>query len=215
MAKTLTIGPLAQTNRPFELTGGSACLDFVNTVDDRPTLRRQELLQNIPDLLRWGRQSGILEQKESLRLSNAAQRHPQEAAAALSRAKSFREALFRIFTAIAEGQRPPKADVAVLNHTLRKIAQNVRLAAGRNGFTWEWAGAEDSFDRILWPIARSAADLLMSDERAQVRICAAGECDWLFVDRSRNRKRRWCDMKTCGNRHKARRFYARRRATSA
>jgi predicted RNA-binding Zn ribbon-like protein len=215
MAKAPAPGPLAQTGRAFELTGGSVCLDFVNTVDSRPTPRRQDLLLNFSELLRWSRQSGIWMPQQALRLSNHAQRHPREASAALNRAKAFREVLFRIFFAIAHQQAPPQPDLAALNDTLRKITQQVRLAAGRNGFTWEWAGAEDSFDRILWPIARSAADLLTSDERSRIRACAAEECDWLFVDRSRNRKRRWCDMKTCGNRDKVRRFYARRRAISA
>jgi predicted RNA-binding Zn ribbon-like protein len=215
MAKTTKPARGAQTNRPFELTGGSVCLDFVNTVDNRPTLRRQDLLQNFADLLRWSRQSGILMPQQALRLSQRAQQHPREASVALIQTKAFREALFRIFSAIADQQAPPRPDLAVLNGTIRKIARRVQLAAGRNGLTWEWTGAEDSFDRILWLIARSAADLLTSDERSQIRACAAEECDWLFVDHSRNRKRRWCDMKTCGNRDKVRRFYARRRATAA
>jgi predicted RNA-binding Zn ribbon-like protein len=60
-------------------------------------------------------------------------------------------------------------------------------------------------------VARAAADLLVSPERALVRECASGTCSWLFVDRSRTHQRRWCSMKTCGNRAKARRFYTRRR----
>lgn len=215
MANTTSPGRVAETDRPFELTGGSVCLDFVNTVDNRPTPRRQDLLQNFPDLLRWGRQSGILTAQQALRLSNRAQQHPREGSAALTRAKAFREVLFRIFAAIADRRAPPESDLAALNATLHTLGKQVQLAAGRNGFSWQWAGAEDSFDQILWWVARSAADLLTSDERGQIRECAAEECDWLFVDRSRNRKRRWCDMKTCGNRDKVRRFYARRRSASA
>jgi predicted RNA-binding Zn ribbon-like protein len=62
---------------------------------------------------------------------------------------------------------------------------------------------------MLWPVARSAADLLTSQEQSRVRECAASDCGWLFLDLSRNRSRRWCDMETCGNRTKARRHYAR------
>jgi predicted RNA-binding Zn ribbon-like protein len=64
----------------------------------------------------------------------------------------------------------------------------------------------------LWILARSAADLLTSEQHAYVRQCASEECTWLFIDRSKNHSRRWCDMGDCGNREKARRLRARKRA---
>jgi hypothetical protein len=51
--------------------------------------------------------------------------------------------------------------------------------------------------------------LLTSDDLSSVRECAANWCDWLFLDNSRNQSRRWCDMKICGNRTKASRYYRR------
>ena len=68
------------------------------------------------------------------------------------------------------------------------------------------------FDRMLWPVTRSAAELLVSGELSRVRTCANDTCGWLFMDTSKNRSRRWCDMNDCGNRAKARRHYARKRA---
>ena len=66
----------------------------------------------------------------------------------------------------------------------------------------------------LWPVAHAAANLLVSDQVSRVRMCASDSCDWLFLDLSRNQMRRWCDMKTCGNRVKARRYYERSREGS-
>ena len=69
---------------------------------------------------------------------------------------------------------------------------------------------------MLWPISRAAADLLVSDtERRKVRQCGAGDCEWLFLDTSKNRSRQWCSMQCCGNREKARRHYQRVRARKA
>jgi predicted RNA-binding Zn ribbon-like protein len=65
---------------------------------------------------------------------------------------------------------------------------------------------------MLWPVVRSAADLLTSERVVRVRECAAEDCAWLFVDTSRGPRRKWCDMSTCGNRAKARRYYARHRS---
>ncbi|MBI4413448.1 MAG: CGNR zinc finger domain-containing protein, partial [candidate division NC10 bacterium] len=79
-------------------------------------------------------------------------------------------------------------------------------------FAWRWTGDGQRLDRMLWAVTRSAADLLTSGELAAVRECEAETCAWLFMDRSRNRSRRWCDMKACGNRAKARRHYERKKA---
>lgn len=61
-------------------------------------------------------------------------------------------------------------------------------------------------------LAVSALSLLRDDTVGRLRICP--NCAWLFVDRSRNSSRLWCDMKVCGNRQKASRHYRRRVAAS-
>ncbi len=58
--------------------------------------------------------------------------------------------------------------------------------------------------------AYSAMRLLSDPASERTKIC--GQCGWLFLDRSRNRTRFWCDMAVCGNRAKASRHYQRRRA---
>lgn len=83
--------------------------------------------------------------------------------------------------------------------------------ASVSSFVWGWDDAAPALDRPLWPVARSLAELLTSDELPRVRECAADNCAWLFIDTSKNRSRRWCDMAVCGNRAKARRHYARAR----
>jgi predicted RNA-binding Zn ribbon-like protein len=89
------------------------------------------------------------------------------------------------------------------------------IAPSGGGFAWEWYEVDGALDLPVWIVARSAADLLMSADLTRVRKCASEKCDWLFLDASRNRSRRWCDMAVCGNRAKARRNYARRRDTAA
>jgi predicted RNA-binding Zn ribbon-like protein len=69
---------------------------------------------------------------------------------------------------------------------------------------------------MLWPILRSAAEVLTSEKRTRLGQCADDRgCGWLFLDTSKNRSRRWCDMEDCGNRAKARRHYLRERGRSA
>jgi predicted RNA-binding Zn ribbon-like protein len=86
----------------------------------------------------------------------------------------------------------------------------MRLVPAKEGFEWKFGDLLD-FDSVLWPIARSAAELLVSDQLAYVRACSSKACEWFFLDTSKNHHRRWCDMTRCGNRAKVRRFYARQK----
>ncbi|WP_368425552.1 CGNR zinc finger domain-containing protein [Tistlia sp.] len=61
-------------------------------------------------------------------------------------------------------------------------------------------------------LAHSASECLLTLEAGRIKACPGERCGWIFLDESPNNRRRWCSMATCGNRDKARRHYARRKA---
>jgi predicted RNA-binding Zn ribbon-like protein len=187
----------------------SLCLDFVNTLGDRPR-RLHETLHGYDDLLRWSARAGLLDARALRRRRREAARRPRGARAAFAHAIQLRETLYRVFAARARRARPAPADLAVLNEALRRALPHQRLAPRGDGLEWRWEGS-GGMEFPLWPVARSAAELLTSGEVSLVQECASDACSWLFLDRSPGGRRRWCDMKVCGNRAKARRFYERRR----
>ena len=202
----------------FELLGGPVCLDFVNTLDDRPT-QPKELLNSYIDLACFGEDSGILRPAQANRFIERSPLLPEAAAATLRSAIEMREAMFAVFSAMMKKQPAPKDALAQLNGFIQDAAQHMRLTQSNRRFRWEFddtSSPERPFDPVLWPIARSAAELLASDQLPFVRACSSKTCQWLFLDVSKNHRRRWCDMTKCGNRAKARRFYTRtaRRARS-
>jgi predicted RNA-binding Zn ribbon-like protein len=194
----------------YELSGGSLCLDFANTVDSRPAAEPRELLGDYGDLVRWGVQAEVLTTRRAQRLLAEAGRQKGRAAAVLRLAREVREAIFQVFSARAREAALPPAAIRTLNEELPSALARLRLVEDGAGCRWEWED-EDALDRMLWPVIRSAAELLTSDELVRVRECAAENCAWLFLDRSKNRSRRWCDMAVCGNRAKVRRFRKRSR----
>ncbi len=199
---------------PFELISDDPALDFVNTVDNRDDPeRRKELLNTYFDLLSWALEAELLSQAEAERLRTRASKSPGQARAALRRAKTLREALYRIFGAIAEERQPSAADVALLDSFDKQAMAHRRIGREpHGGYGWQWRTDGDDLDLVLWQVAKAGAELLTSDLVFSVRACAAERCRWLFVDTSRNQKRRWCDMRICGNREKARKFHQRRTA---
>jgi predicted RNA-binding Zn ribbon-like protein len=193
----------------FELTGGALCLDFANTVDERPTDAPKDHLATYADLLSWGAQSGALGKEEAATLQRRAARSAAEAGRALARVREVREAIFSIFADRAAGRRPGREALDVLEAALPGALGRLRIVPAGEGFAWGWRRDEGALDAMLWPVIRSAADLLTSGDLPRVRRCASPTCAWLFLDRSRNGTRRWCDMTVCGNREKARRFHRR------
>jgi predicted RNA-binding Zn ribbon-like protein len=194
----------------FEFVGGESCLDFTNTVGGNRRTAPKEHLHTYADLVSWGRQAGLLGSGEARSLLLRAQREPAAAAAALSSAVQLRDALYEVFVARAEGKRPPAQHLEVLNRSLSEALAHRRVVQSGRDFSLGWEESDD-LRRMIWPVALSAAELLVGN-RAPVKLCGLSEteeCSWLFVDESRNGSRRWCSMKDCGNRAKARRHYER------
>lgn len=195
---------MAEPLHVFDRCAGHVALDFANAVGERHTDAPIDYLPSYGHLLAFAGQCELLSQAQLRRLARRAAGDAAGAAAALRRAVELREALYRLFAGAADGLAPAHDDLAVLNRAVG------RLAIDRD-YRWQWAAGPDALDAMLGPIVRAALELLMSERRELVRVCAADDCIWVFLDTSKNRSRRWCDMKQCGNRVKVRRFYRRPR----
>ncbi|HEY3097858.1 MAG TPA: ABATE domain-containing protein [Methylomirabilota bacterium] len=197
----------------FHLSGCLA-LDLANTVSWRASATPIERLPSADDYIRWATQARVVTPRDARQLARQARRKPAETAAAVAQAHRLREAIYRAFSALADGARPSEDDLAVINAVLSEAMRHLRVTSRADGsyvFTWEQGAPRVS--RLIWPVAKSAADVLTSSRLGRLKKCPSASCGWLFVDRTRNGTRRWCDMRVCGNRAKARRYYHRRRST--
>jgi predicted RNA-binding Zn ribbon-like protein len=199
----------------FQVLAAHPALDFVNTLDNRFVDRGPtELLSSYLDLLAFAEQAGVLDPRQGNLLRKKSD--SPAAAKALRRARDLREILASVFYGIREQGRPPAESLRRFERYLvegqrhRELAWaagDSRGAGSRAG--WVWGRFESRLELPIWALALSAADLLASDALTRVHACASQTCRWLFLDTSKNRSRRWCDMAVCGNRMKARRFQAR------
>ncbi|UCD78679.1 MAG: CGNR zinc finger domain-containing protein [Desulfobacterales bacterium] len=196
----------------LKLLGGRLCLDFVNTLDWRGTDTPQEFLNTFDDLVIWCRHVGITNKEETRLLYRLAEQSVSNARKVLNRAISLREAIYRLFSASIAGRDPVEEDLNFFNENLSLSMKDSKITRTDDGYRWDNIGNKTQLDWILNPIIRSAFDILVSDELKKVKACADQACGWLFIDVSRNQSRRWCDMKDCGNRAKASRFYKRKQS---
>lgn len=198
----------------FNLCGGHAVLDLVNTLDDRFGAGAPlERLTDYGALVRFAVESGLLDARRARRLRQVA---PAAAQRALRSARELREALAAALYARVDARSAAPAALRTLARELQRAARHreLRWQPGKRGgmLSWDWGRFQARAELPVWLLAQSAGELMMSETVERVRACDAATCRWLFLDTSRNHTRRWCDMRVCGNRMKARRFQARHEA---
>jgi predicted RNA-binding Zn ribbon-like protein len=195
----------------YELTGGDICLDFVNTVDMRPTDQPAELIPTYGDYCSWARQAGLLTGESEAQLLRRAARRPAEAETVRRQAVAARECLFQILARVSGGGSVPPDLMQQWNRIARQAMARYELAPSKDGFAWRCLSEPSDFDSILWPVVHSAVRLLTGPGVDRIRKCSGLNCNWMFLDTSKRGNRRWCDMTVCGNRAKARRFYSKKK----
>ncbi len=193
------------TAPPAEAVDADRVLAFVNTLSSRPLAEPVERLTSYDALVTWAREQHLVSAAAADRLLAEARRHPHQAALVLSRAREFREALNALAETTEHHTPPSPAVLQTISDRLADAYAHGRLVPHGGALQWI-SSTEDDLDRVLWEISRAAGRLVLSPRLSRVRACAAGDCGWWFVDETKNHSRRWCDMRLCGNREKARRF---------
>jgi predicted RNA-binding Zn ribbon-like protein len=208
--------PSAPRAPRFALVGGRLWLDFVNTDDvprpataDPPTAgarERTDALIDFDHYVDWLVAAGQLDAERAAGIRRRAQQQPAGATAALVDARRVRAALRQL---AERGSQPRvRADaLAEINRVLGRSAGTRRVEAREDGsFARTFVSTGDAFAALVIPVVESAADALVAGELPRVRRCADAHCGRVFLDATRNHARRWCDMASCGNRAKSRRW---------
>ena len=193
--------------RTFDLSGGHPALDLVNTLDWRfRESGPEELLEDYSDALRFTEQTGLIAGSDARKLLRTVPEN--KAARVLAEIRELREATAELFYAAIDGRTPSSS-------ALRRLGECFTAARQQEQLQWidgklEWSLLRSSVEPALplWLLSLSAASLMTSEQMNLLRQCRSEECRWLFLDTSKNHTRRWCNMKICGNRMKARRFKA-------
>ena len=184
-------------------TGGLLVLDTTNTVVLRgDPIRSFDRFEDAAEITRFASAA------EGYRAAELGGRGLcfQASERAARQVVALREAADRLFrSAAAEGE----IQTGRLPEFLLACAACLDGSAERIGSDKMPFGDPSQPIRFEAALAVSALSLLAGDAWKKVRICP--NCNWLFADKSRNSSRLWCDMSVCGNRHKAKRHYERRK----
>lgn len=185
--------------------GGALCLDFANTQGGRDKMRDLERLTTYEDAVSWASAASMITTDERDFLTSMALKAPAEAARTLEQLQRFRECLYRLFSAQAGGREIDPRDEECLRRAVAAAISIAHLRREGDLRAWTIDAAAAGLNTLLGRIALAAQQLALGSELPYVRECA--RCSWLFVDRTKNKRRRWCKTETCGNRTRAARHY--------
>lgn len=187
------------------LIGGRLSIDFVNELGPSSDFSWEELLHFL--LL-----TRIISSERSAQLLALPQSDPQSAGALLGKAQRLRTSLAEAFEALVDKEAVPRDSVEPINEVLRITEGHDELLQQNGRWGLEFVAREGGLDWLLAAIARSAAELISEGPSAHLRVCSNPSCGLFFYDNSRTRRRRWCSMSLCGNRHKVAAFSRRHSA---
>lgn len=207
MSKERSIGTLP-------LDGGALCFHFINTVNAWRGPNLHEYLGSYEDLIAWCRKVDILNEAQRAALLQYALRNETAATAALDKLKRTRETLYHFFSAIAEND-----GITITATVLEKFNKALTNALSRLQFEKTDTGIsailkQEDTDLMapLWTVMKSAYDILTNEEHARIKECET--CGWIFLDHTKNNKKRWCSPLTCGTTDKSKRYYQKKKERS-
>jgi predicted RNA-binding Zn ribbon-like protein len=191
-------------------SSGRIAIEFTRTRGWEARDRDDDELDSWERYVHWALREGVVNGGAVSGLLKEGKRRSQAASRAVMRARRLRDSVYGLLVARAEKQRALSEDLERLNEELKASGAWLQLVQRGSAHSWGWKdNARFQLGFITWSVARSIADLLTGESAERIRLCASHDCGWLFLDESRNRTRRWCSMKGCGNVEKARRFRSR------
>jgi predicted RNA-binding Zn ribbon-like protein len=193
------------------LIADDLALDFANTESGRGFPSHQNHFCEAANVVEWLKHAKALRAVEADWLRIRVSEHPDLAADLLARAIELRAAIHDVGAALGRRSKPPGEALASLSALHARFVAAAELAPGVTSCRWLWSVRASPVEAALGPIALTAVRLFTEGDFHRIRECGGHACGWLFYDRSKNNRRRWCEMEVCGNRAKQRRLAARRR----
>jgi predicted RNA-binding Zn ribbon-like protein len=190
---------------PQDFIAGELCLEFTNTVGDHRKTREINWLTDWNALLRWAVAASALQASEAEALRKIGRRDRATVGRCLQELLDLRDVLYRVLAALAARREPAPADFKRLEVSVFAALSAAKLTPRNEAYAWAVSQTDASMMTPLARIALSALRLLQSDDLSRLRECQ--RCSWLFLDRSKNRGRRWCRADACGNRARVARHY--------
>jgi len=207
----IRLTPIRHDWRAKDLVGGDPALNFANTISGWGT-DDEDWLTDYAGFARWALLAGLIDAQEHRLALRLAAANPAAAERVYAEMAELRLAFIRTLHRTLRGNNAGAGDLAAIDRWVKASAMALELHQHSGVFHHAWATPVSPLEKPLLAAAAAIGRFLFETDFEKLKLCALPTCGWLFVDVSKNGRRRWCDMSVCGNLAKARRFQARHRA---
>ena len=196
---------MKRTVKDMMLDGGCYCFDFTNTVHSRTEEDTYDYINSYTDIIDWSERVKLLPYKRLKKLKEYAEGHKKEAERTLDEILKNRELLYEVFASVTRNKNPEGSILGQFNESLSDSLSKLRFHINKRNITVAWE--ENTLDLMepLWVIYKNAFDIITSTPVNRIKECKS--CGWLFLDKSKNNSRTWCNMQSCGSIVKSKRYY--------
>lgn len=191
----------------LKLNGGKLCFDFINTVSDRKKADYHDYLSTCQEFIFWSEKVELLNGNDVFRLSTYVSKNQKESETARLKIVKTRENLYQLFSAIAADDLMAVKQEVILNFNagVGEALAHVHFFIKDNLLQQTIKTKSKPLLEPLWMILKSAYHLLEEVNYKRIKECPA--CGWIFLDHTKNKRRRWCNSSTCGSIEKSRKYY--------
>ena len=196
---------MKRTAKNMLLDGGSYCFDFANTVHSRRDEDTYDYLNTYEDVIDWSERVNLLPKDRLQKLREYAAADKKEAIQKLKEIIEKRELLYVILSSIIQNKNIDETKIGEFNKFLSESLSHLRLRINKQNIIIEWQQDKIDLTEPLWAVYKDAYDIITTAQLDRIKECKA--CGWVFIDKSKNNSRTWCNMQTCGSIDKAKRYY--------
>ncbi|MEH6402617.1 MAG: CGNR zinc finger domain-containing protein [Sneathiella sp.] len=184
----------------FYTVGGRTAVDFANS--SRRFGKDGEGLEKLEELLSFLKSKGHLHEDEASSYHMYLFQNPERCVETMTLLRDIRARFIASLDQAASGWPMDPSFMSELNDHLQGFKTYLKMSPSDKGMELKTEAAEHGPEQLLYPILKDIAEFLVSDQVEKIRQCASDNCDLYFINTSRNGRRRWCSMSTCGNRAK-------------
>lgn len=194
----------------FYTVGGRTALEFANSASRQG--KEGEGLASLEDLLEFLKSEKLLHEDEASSYHMFLFQNPERCHKVMEELREIRGRFRGVLEQASSGWPIDPMFISELNDKLATFHTRIQLTPSEIGFDLETQLVEDGPEKLMYPILKDIAEFLASDQLVKSRQCASETCDLYFINTSRNGRRRWCSMSTCGNRAKVNAYLKRKEA---
>jgi predicted RNA-binding Zn ribbon-like protein len=185
--------------------GGTPALNFVNTLKNRGTENPKDYLTDYEAFVYWCYQAKVIDYDYYQQLSLEGYCYAHEASAVFEQVINARFMLYQIFLPVIKGEPADEIFMREFNSTIDTASKYLRYESTATGLQQVWFNIDEEIAAPLWMVVKSAADLLLKADPKKIRQCKT--CGSMFLDKTKNGIRRWCNSSACGGLLRAKRYY--------